>query len=331
MRAAHYTRTGPAAEVLQVGDWPDPVAGDGEVLVRLSASGINPADVKRRGGWGGLAMEHPAVIPHCDGAGTVVAVGAGVEPERVGTRVWLWNAQGGYGESGRAFGTAAEYVALPSAQAVPLADGVSFAQGACLGVPAMTAYACVMADGPITGQTLLVQGGAGAVGHLAIQIAKAGGARVLATVSGPEGAAHAAAAGAETIDRHRHDVAARVLDETDGSGVDRVVEVDLAANQETDIAVLRRSGTLASYSSSSDPTPPFPYYSYAAKGLTLRIVQGFGLPRDLRAAGQAFLATTPLEISVGATFSLDQIAQAHARVERGALGQTVIDLDAQRA
>ena len=331
MRAASYARTGPAADVLTIGAHPEPTPGPGDVRVRLHASGINPADVKRRAGWGGLVMDHPLVIPHCDGAGVIEAVGAGVDPARIGTRVWLWNAQGGYGETGRAFGTAADLIALPAHQAVPLPERYSFAEGACLGVPAMTAYACVHADGPVTGQTILVQGGAGAVGHLAVQIARIGGARVLATVSTPEGAAHAAAAGAEPIDRHREDVAARVVALTDDTGVDRVIEVDFAANQHTDIAALRRSGTLASYSSSSDPTPTLPYYGYAAKGLTLRIIQGFGLPDALRAAGHAFLQDHPLEIAIGATFPLEEIGKAHERVEDGGLGQTVLDLSPAEA
>ena len=190
----------------------------------------------------------------------------------------------------------------------------------------MTAYACVFADGPVSGQTVLVQGGAGAVGHLAAQIARAGGARVLATVGSAEAAAHARAAGAETIDRHREDVTARVMDLTEGRGVARVIEVDFAANQNTDIAVLRRGGTLASYSSSSEPNPAFPYYLYAAKGLTLRVVQGVGRSDALRAAGHAFLRETPLGVAIGASFPLEQIAQAHARVERGGIGNTVLDL-----
>jgi NADPH2:quinone reductase len=326
MRAALYRRTGPAADVLEIADLPDPVPGSGEVLVRIRASGVNPADVKRRAGWGGMAMGHPVIVPHCDGAGVIEAVGPGVDPARVGERVWLWNAQGGYGTAGRAFGTAAELIAIDGDQAVPLPEMLGFEEGACLGVPAMTAHRTVFADGPVAGLTILVQGGAGAVGHLAVQMARFGGARVIATVGGPEGAAHAGAAGAETIDRRQGDVAARVMELTGGAGVDRVVEVDFAANCAVDAAVLKPNGWVASYSSSSDPTPVLPYYAFQSKGLNLRFVQGFNLPPEARTAAQRFVAdhAGALRIAIGACFPLTDIAAAHARVEAGGIGNTVV-------
>lgn len=326
MRAAYYRRTGPAGEVLELGMLPDPAPEQGEVLVRVRASGVNPADVKRRGGWRGMGMDHPLVIPHCDGAGEIVAVGAGVPHRRVGERVWLWNAQGGYGTPGRAFGTAAELIAIAAAQAVPLPEHLSFEDGACLGVPAMTAHRCVFADGPVAGQTVLVQGGAGAVGNLAVQMARIGGARVLATVSTPEGAALAATAGAEVIDRRTEDVAARVLALTGGAGVDRVIEVDFAANCALDAAVLKPNGWAASYSSNSSPMPALPYGRWQAKGLNLRFVQVFDMPPVARAAAIGFIGSNApaLTIAIGARFPLDAIADAHARVEAGAIGQTVV-------
>ena len=332
MRAAFYRRTGPAAEVLELGDLPDPVPGPGEVLVRLRASGINPSDTKRRGGWRGMAMQHPLVVPHSDGAGEIVALGAGVTAERLGEAVWVFEAQGGYGTAGRASGTAAELVALPSPNALPLPAGFDFAAGACLGVPAMTAHRAVMSDGPVAGQTVLVQGAAGAVGHFAVQIAVAGGARVIATVSSPEGAAHARAAGAEvTVDRHREGVAARVLELTGGAGVERVIEVDFGANQAIDIAVLKRNGTIASYSSSTMPEAPLPYYDFAFKGATLRFVQGFAMPdaaRDLAQRAIADLAARGrLTAAVALRLTLGRIAEAHAAVERGGLlGNVVVEI-----
>lgn len=331
MRAAFYTRTGPAAEVLEVGERPDPVAGEGEVLVRVRASGINPADVKRRAGWRGMAMEHPLVIPHTDGAGEVVAVGPGVDPARIGERVWLWNAQGGYGEAGRAFGTAAELIAIAAAQAVPLPDKLDFAAGACLGVPAMTAYRAVHADGPVDGQTILVNGASGAVGHMAVQIAAAGGARVIGTAGSSEGAAHARTAGAsDVIDRHREDVAARVMELTGGRGVDRVIEVDFGANHLADVAVLKVNGTIAAYSSTSAPEPVLPYYAFANKGANLRFVQGFAIPAEERHAGHKRLAELAaagkLAVAVAATYPLAEIAAAHERVEKGSIGNVVVTL-----
>lgn len=327
MRAAFYDRTGPAAQVLEVGDLPTPTPAPGEVLVRIAASGINPADVKRRAGWGGMAMQHPRIIPHCDGAGTITAIGEGVDTSRVGQRVWLWNAQGGYGEAGRAFGTAAEFIALPAAQAVPLPDHYSMPEGACLGVPAQTAHRCVMSDGPVQDLTVLIQGGAGSVGYLATQIALTQGARVIATVSTPEAAVQISALGAHPVNRHTEDVTEAVLDLTCGAGVDRVIEVDFAANQLTDAQLTKPNGTIASYSSTSQPHPVLDYYAFASKGLNLRFVQGFALHDTARAQTQHWLHAHMLTIPITATFPLDQCTQAHAHVETsGGFGQTVIRL-----
>ncbi|MEP6450204.1 MAG: NADPH:quinone reductase [Nitratireductor sp.] len=331
MRAAFYTRTGPAADVLEIGERPDPVAGPGEVLVRVRASGINPADVKRRAGWRGMAMEHPLVIPHTDGAGEIVGVGSGVDRVRIGERVWLWNAQGGYGEAGRPFGSAAELIALPAGQAVHLPDEFDFAAGACLGVPAMTAHRAVHADGPVAGLTVLANGAAGAVGHMAVQIATAAGARVIGTAGSGQGADHARAGGAaHVIDRHREDVAARVMELTGGTGVDRVVEVDFGANHRTDIAVLKANGTIASYSSTSEPEPVLSYYAFANKGANLRFIQGFAIPADARRAGERRLAELAaagrLTVAIAETYPLTEIAAAHAHVEKGAIGNVVVTI-----
>ncbi|MEM9012834.1 MAG: NADPH:quinone reductase [Pseudomonadota bacterium] len=330
MRAAFYRRTGPAAEVLEVGDLPTPAPGPGEVLVRVHASGINPADVKRRAGWQGLTMQHDLVVPHSDGAGVIEAVGEGVAATRVGERVWLWNAQGGYEGPGRAHGTAAEYVALPAPQAVPLPEALDFAAGACLGIPAMTAHRAVLADGPVAGQTILIQGAGGAVGHFAVQFAVAGGARVIGTAGTEARRAHAREAGAEVVlDRHT-DIAAAVLEATDGAGVDRVIEVDFAANLATDIAVLKPNGWIAAYSSTSEPEPRLPYYALAFKGLNVRFVQGFNLPEEARRQGEAEIARLSaagaLNAAVGTHFPLDRIAEAHLAVEAGAtVGNVVLD------
>lgn len=331
MRAAFYTGTGPARDVLEVGEQPEPRPEAGEVLVHVRASGINPADVKRRVGWRGMKMDHTLVIPHTDGAGEIVDVGPGVDRSRTGERVWLWNAQGGYGTAGRAFGTAAEYVAISAGQAVRLDDRLSFEEGACLGVPAMTAHRAVYADGPVEGQTILVDGAAGAVGHFAVQLAVAGGARVLGTISNEAAAAHAKAAGASVvIDRKREDVVSRVLELTAGEGVDRIVEVDFAANQAADIAMLKVNGTIASYSSSSNPEPVLPYYAFASKGANLRFIQGFCIPDEARRMGEAILtrlaAEGRLKAAVAAAYLLSDIASAHEHVERGSLGNIVVTL-----
>lgn len=217
MKAAWYERNGPARDVLTVGTMPDPVPGVGEVRVRMIASGVNPSDWKSRSG--SRPMIAPRVIPHSDGAGVIDQVGPGAPSERLGQRVWVWN-----GQWNRAFGTAAEFIVLPAMQAAPLPSNVSFEEGACLGIPALTAYRAVTIDGSIKGQAVLVTGGAGAVGSYAIQFAQLlGAAKIFATVSSPEKAKHALASGADVaIDYKTEDVAARVKQLTGGDGVDRV-------------------------------------------------------------------------------------------------------------
>src|SRR6476620_1048867 len=194
MKAVWYERTGAAPDVLSFGDMPTPVAGSGEVRIRLEASGVNPADAGRRAG-SYRPMEFSRVIPNSDGAGFVDQVGDGATRLQIGQRVWLYNGQ----RNGRAFGTAAEYITLAEHLVTPLPDNVSFAAGATLGIPCMTAWCCLFGDGPIAGRTVLVTGGAGAVGHYAVQLAKRGGARVLATVSSPATAAPSRLAGPNLV------------------------------------------------------------------------------------------------------------------------------------
>src|SRR5262244_1780488 len=220
MKAVWYERCGPATEVLTFGERPTPTAGPNEVRIKLEASGVNPADVGRRAGnYRGL--EFPLVIPNSDGAGVIDQVGAGVTRLKVGQRVWLFNGQ----RNGRALGTGAEYIALAEQLVTPLPDQLSFAQGATLGIPAMTAWCSLFADGPIKGKTVLVTGGAGAVGHYAVQFAKWGGARVIATVSSAAKAEQARLAGADLVVNYKtEDVVAKALAFTDRRGVDRVAD-----------------------------------------------------------------------------------------------------------
>jgi NADPH:quinone reductase len=326
MRAAWYETTGPAREVIRIGEVPRPEPGPGEVLVRVHASGVNPSDTKRRAGWRKEPLEYPRIIPHSDGAGVIEAVGAGVE-ERTGERVWLWNAQ-----RGRASGTCAEYVALPQAQAVSLPEGTGFIEGACLGVPATTAHFAVLADGPLVGRTVLVQGGAGAVGDYAVQWAKRSGAHVIATVGSDAKAALARASGADAaVNRRTEDVVRRVLDLTDGQGVDRIVEVDLGANLEQDTALIKPNGVIASYSSTARPEPVLPYYPLAYKGVTLRLVQAYILPEPARARALADigdgLRDGRLQHRIAAVFPLEETAAAHELQESGeAIGNVVVTI-----
>src|SRR5215216_6647097 len=214
MRAAWYERKGAAREVLQVSELPIPEPGLGEVRVRVAVSGINPSDTKGRTGWRGQTdMPFSQIIPHQDGSGTIDAVGADVPASHVGEQVWIYEAQ-----RGRAFGTGAEYVVVPTSNAVRLPEGASFVDAACLGVPAMTAHRCLFADGPIARKTVLVTGAAGGVGQYAVQLAKWGGATVIATVSSAEKAEQARAIGADHVINYRdEDVVARVQETTGGA------------------------------------------------------------------------------------------------------------------
>lgn len=326
MKAAFYDRNGPADEVLQVGDIPMPAPGPGEVLVRVKASGVNPSDVKSRAGLR-AKMSWPRVVPHSDGAGVIEAIGAGVDPARVGERVWLWN-----GQWQRPFGTAAEYIALPSFQAPHLPDGVPYEAGACLGIPAMTAHRCVFADGAVAGQTILVTGGAGAVGHYAIQLARWGGARVVATVSNAEKAAHAKAAGADRVVNYRtEDVVQAVKDFTQGQGADRAVEVEFGGNLPTTLACLKTNGTIAAYASSAVMEPKIPFYPMMFMGLTLRTVLVYILPeaarrQSIQDINQA-LVQGALVHGIAETYPLEKIAAAHEAVESGGtIGNVVVTI-----
>lgn len=326
MKAAFYDRNGPADEVLQVGEMPKPMPAAGEVLVRVHASGVNPSDVKSRSGLRSK-MTYPRVVPQSDGAGVIEAVGDGVDPARVGERVWIWN-----GQWQRPLGTAAEYIAVPNIQATHLPDNTAFEAGACLGIPAMTAHRCVFADGPVAGQKILVTGGAGAVGHYAIQLARWGGAQVIATVSGPEKAAHAKAAGADRVVNYRHeDVAAAVKDFTQGQGVDRIVEVEFGGNLQTSLACLKTNGVIATYASSAVMEPKLPFYPMMFQGVTLRLVLVYILPEAARRQSiqdiNHALAQGALVHAIAETYPLAKIAEAHKAVESGGMiGNVVVSV-----
>src|SRR5258708_4403422 len=283
MKAVWYERTGAAPDVLTFGDTPTPMAGPGEVRVRLETSGVNPADVGRRAG-SYRAMEFPRVIPNSDGAGIVDQVGDGVTRLGLGQRVWLYNGQ----RNGRAFGTAAEYIALAERLVMPLPDNVSsFAAGATLGIPCMTAWCCLFGDGPIAGQTVLVTGGAGAVGHYAVQLAKWGGARVIATVSSSLKAEQARLAGADlVIDYKTEDVVARAMAFTDQRGVDRVVDVDFGGNIATTLKLMAMNSTIAVYATNGNRNPTVPMRELMEKCIALRTLVLFPLPPPLLTAAQ---------------------------------------------
>ncbi|MBR1285096.1 NADPH:quinone reductase [Bradyrhizobium sp. AUGA SZCCT0177] len=326
MKAVWYERTGPAPEVLTYGEMPTPDAGPGEVRVRLKASGVNPADVGRRGG-SYRAMEYPRVIPNSDGAGIIDQVGEDVTQLRVGQRVWLFNGQ----RNGRAFGTAAEYIALAEHLVTPLPDSLSYAAGATLGIPGMTAWCCLFCDGPITGKTVLVTGGAGAVGHYAVQLAKWGGAQVIATVSSEAKAEQARLAGADLVINYRNDdVIAKVLAFTGGRGVDRVVDVDFGGNIAITLKLMAMNSTIAVYATNGNRTPLVPMRDLMEKCIALRALVLFALPPPLLAAAQAditkWLTAGKRIHNVAGEFALSETARAHLAVEKGdKLGTVIVD------
>ena len=317
MRAAYYESKGTARDVLRIGDRPVPEPLPGEVRVRIHVSAVNPSDTKARGGYrGNVTMPFPVVIPHQDGAGVIDKVGEGVNPARVGERVWVYEAN-----LGRPFGTAAEFTSVPAHKAVRLPDGVGFDVGACMGIPAMTAHRCVFADGPVSGKTVLVQGGAGAVGFYAVQMAKLGGARVIATVSRDEQAARARDAGADAVINYKsEDVAARVKAIAGAEpSVDRVIEVAFGANVRTDVAILKPNGVIATYASDAIHEPQIPFWPMLAKDLAVRFVLVYVMPRQAHDAAAAFIGDAlnrgALKHQIHRVFPLDETAAAHEATE----------------
>ena len=320
MRAASYDRYGPAAEVLKVRDLERPAPGPGEVLVKVALSGVNPTDWKSRAG----ATPRPIdgfQIPHHDGAGVIEAVGEGVDPARAGQRVWLWLAA-----AGRRWGTAAEWSVVPQDQAVPLPGGAFLELGASLGVPAMTAHWCVFADGPVTGKTVLVAGGAGAVGHFAIELAVRAGARVIATASSQEKAELARKAGAAHVVNYRDADAADQIRAAVGQ-TDRVVEVALGANLALDLAVAKPGSMIVTYA--AEPADPvLPVRACMTANVTLRFILLYGVPRPALRQAAADITAALIEGALTELpvhrFGLSDIVAAHEAVEAGALGKVVV-------
>jgi NADPH2:quinone reductase len=327
MKAAYYESVGAAVEVIRVGERPTPQPAPGEVRIRVHASGVNPSDVKTRAGLRG-PLAHPWVIPHSDGAGVIDAVGSGVNASRIGERVWTWNAAWR-----RQFGTCAEYVCLPSAQAVFLGANTDYEAGACLGIPAMTACHAALGDGSLAGRTVLVTGGAGAVGHYAIQFAKWSGATVITTVSGEAKSAQARAAGADHVINYRNqDVVAVVKKLTAGTGVDRIVEVEFGGNLAVSNQILKLGGVIAAYGSMAAPTPALPFYPMMFNHTTVHMLLVYALTEAQRKRAcdliNSALGAGALRHQVGARFPLAETATAHLAVESGAvIGNVVVRID----
>jgi NADPH2:quinone reductase len=327
MRAARYTRTGPAADVLELTNMEVPQPRADEVLVAVAVSAVNPHDAKLRAGWL-KAQEGIDVVPHGDGAGRIVAIGEDVEPSRLGERVWFFGAGKRPGSSG----CAAEHTTVPASHAVRLPDNANYAVGACLGIPALTAHRAVFWDGSVNGRTVLVAGGAGAVAGYAVQFAKADGATVIATVSSPAKAEHARSLGADqTINYREEDVAERMSALLDGAGVDRIIEVDFGTNVALNAKLLKSGGVIAAYSSTREPHPVLPYYEYGAKSATIHFVRDAEIPVEARKAGIAAVTASiesgTLKHTIDSRFAFQEIVAAHERQETGRhLGKVLIDI-----
>ena len=328
MRAAWFDKFGPAADVLLVGEQPRPDPQQGEVLVRLMASGVNPSDVKKRAGAFPNLLDDGVVIPHSDGAGVIEALGAGVDDREVGERVWVYQAQ-----YGRRFGTAAEYVSVESSRAPPLTDNVSFDIGACLGIPAMTAHRCVFADGPVDGQTILVTGGAGRVGHYAIQWASQAGASVIATASCPDDNRACTEAGAKAVVNHRQPGwGNEALEINAQQKVDRVIDVEFGTNLPEVLNLIRIGGTIATYSSTQVPEPKLPFLKMMFMDLTIRFVIVYAMPEEAKRQAIADiekrLRDDQWQHRVTHTLPLADIARAQEIIEQGeCLGCVVVMLE----
>lgn len=330
MQAAWYEQKGEAQAVLQYGEMNIPEPSDGEVRVRVHASGVNPSDIKSRSGWSGdMTMPYPRIIPHQDGAGVIEAIRAGVPESRLGERVWLYESQ-----REQPFGTAAEYVVVPSHKAVHLPDNTDFSQGACLGVPAMTAHRCVFADGAVEGQTILVTGGAGAVGYYALQWAKWGGATVITTVSRPEQEQLVRSVGADEIINYKTENVIERIQTITGQerGIDRIVDVDLSANLDVAAAVLKPNCSVNTYNTGS-PTnrPAIPASTFLVNGTVLRFVLVYIMPdaakqqaiRDITAA----LEAGALQHNIAKRFPLSEVAAAHEAQDSGKMmGKAIVEI-----
>jgi len=314
MIAAWYDRQGPAAEVLQVGEFPAAEPGPGEVRVRLAVSGANPGDMKKRQAWLGSPMAFPRIVPHSDGAGVIEAAGPGADPARVGRRVWVYGAQ-----SYRPFGTAAQTTVVPAALAVDLPDAVSDELAACLGIPGITAHRAVFADGPVTGQTVLVHGIRGSVSSLAAQLARWAGATVIGTIRA-DGEADLVDTGTADHVVSLQSGPAAAIRRLAPDGVDRIVEVALSANADLDAEVSRNGTVLAAYASPKD-RPELPFWPMLFNNVTIRLLGSDDFPKGARDAAArdltAAAAQSALSVPVAEVIPLARIAAAHQLIESG--------------
>ena len=325
MRSIVYSKFGPAKEVLEEKDVPMPSPAEGEVLVEIKFSGANPSDAKSRAGSrpGVAKPQFDQIIPNSDGSGVITSVGQGVERERVGQRVWIWN-----GQWQRPNGTAAEYISLPSEQAVSMPDNMSFETGAYLGIPGLTAAYCTLGDGLLKGKTVFISGGAGAVGHNCIQLAKWSGAKVIATGSKAR-FDHISNAGADHILDYRDpNLVKKVLQFSPG-GVDRAIEVEFGENVNLLHQITKPNGSISLFGGAKNMNPTFPFGPYLFKALKINIALIYILPKEDRDKAIKFLHDAhevgALKLAIGQIFNLEDCADAHdATLTSGRTGSVLI-------
>jgi len=328
MKVARYNTFGSAETVLEITEIADPTINDEEVLVRINTSGINPSDVKKRAGAFPDLLDEGFVIPHSDGAGIIVDVGAGVSKDRIGQRVWIYQAQ-----YERNFGTAAELISIDARRAVALSEKASFEVGACLGIPAMTAHRCVYADGPVTGKWVLITGGAGRVGYYAIQWAKLSGAKVVTTTSNDQDKAMCMELGVDAVVNHCDDKwASDALRASDGEKFDRVIDVEFGVNLSEILNTVKTGATIVTYSSAKNPTPELPFLRVMYMDLTLRFVIVYAMPEEAKQEAikdiNNAIENGELQHRVMRDFPLEDIQKGHQLIESGkARGCVLLNLD----
>ena len=328
MKAGWFNKFGAAEEVLKVGEQEDPQVGVGEVLIQMLTSGINPSDVKKRAGAFPNLLDEGFVIPHSDGAGEIIEVGEGISKNRIGERVWVYQAQ-----YERRFGTAAELLSIDAQRAVSLPEGVSYEVGACLGIPAMTAHRCVFSDGSVNGQYVLVTGGAGRVGSYAIQWAKLAGAIVIATASNEEDKKTCQELGAEIVVNHRDEEwEIDVLEATNQRKIDRVIDVEFGMNLPKLLKVLKTGATITTYASSQMPNPKLPFLQMMYMDLSIRMVIVYAMPEKAKLEAikhiTAALYKDQLQHKVAYSLTPQEIIKGHQLIESGDVrGCVILTLD----
>ncbi|MFL0800629.1 MAG: NADPH:quinone reductase [Agarilytica sp.] len=328
MNAIWYEALGSAATVLHYGELETPTPAAGQVLIKLHASSVNPSDVKMRAGTraGGTKMAYPKIIPHSDGAGVIAEVGLGVDTNRIGQRVWLTN-----GQWNRAFGTAAEYIAIDEALVAPLPDNTSFDTGASLGIPAITASHSVYSNGDVRGKTIFISGGAGTVGYLAVQLATLGGAHVITTARGEEAIKRASTAGADHVfDFTDPGLADKVLAANNNQLVDRIIEVEFGSNVETHSNIIKPRGNIVTFGSAKSMKPALPFYSLMFKGVTIEFLLMYLLSNQERQDAferiNSALQDDELHIPIHSTYPLSETVKAHEQVENGRNGSVLLTI-----